>query len=104
MSQDAQTKTATHDDGSFVRTALVIDGHDTGSIVLVDKHGKRVGMINIFYSVDQQEKTLMVDVIDVDDTYTTKRALVFDPAGNGRQVVNVPGSSNLVASHFTTKR
>jgi len=88
---------------------------------------ERLAQINIFYiakSVDQTvtcedhlhvsdpecevcaeeleqaegQEVLMVDVIDVDKRYTTRRALVF--ASRERKSIDVPKGGILVATHF----
>ena len=64
---DAETHTTTHDDGTFIRTAIVCDRGDTGSLDLVrSKDGKRLAQINIsFLENTDGEECLIVDVIDV---------------------------------------
>ena len=102
-SRDATTPTTTHDDGTFIRTALVVSG-DHGSIALVTADGTRGAQVNVFYEASNNdgEECLMVDVIDVDNRYTERRALVFSPTE--RKSLDVPKGGNLVASHFARHR
>lgn len=73
-SKRADTKTTTYDDGEFTRLAIVVDvGSEAGSVDVVDASGKRLCQINLFAYTD----ALIVDVIDVDNRYTDRRALTF---------------------------
>lgn len=106
--KDATTPTTTFQDDKFVRTALVVSNdadpkRELGSIDVVRiVNGKveRLAQINIFHALKSSdgEELLMVDVIDVDERYTTRRALVFSPTE--RAHLDVPKGGNLVASHF----
>jgi hypothetical protein len=99
MSKKAHTKTATFDDGTFERTALVLEGGDTGSVDLVTKDGERRAQINISFMPDSDgEECLIVDVIDVEGRYTVRRALTFAPSK--RASMNVPKDGNLVSTDF----
>jgi len=74
-SKDAYTKISVHDDGTFVRTALVANGGDTGSIDLVDAKGVRLAQVNISLLRGHAEdggECLIVDVIDVDRRYSRR--------------------------------
>jgi len=83
----------------FTRTAIVVEGNDTGSIDLVDRHGNRLCQINVSYLPSSDgEETLIVDVIDVDKRFTTRRALAFSPAD--RRILDVPQGGNLVSVDF----
>lgn len=76
MSTNAHTHVTTHDDGKFIRTALVaVPGQDSGSIAIVNPEGKRFALINVFL---YEDGTLIVDVIDSDERYEARRALVFN--------------------------
>ena len=97
----ATTKTTTHDDGSFKRTALIVHPEGTGgSIDLVTAGGQRLAQINVFYNPcdDDAHACLMVDVIDVDNRYSARRALVFSP--KERAQLEVPPGGNLVGVDF----
>lgn len=76
MSTDAITPTTTHDDGSFVRTAIVVEAHadNKGSVAIVSPDGTRLALVNIFF---YEEGNLVVDVIDVDERYGKRAALTF---------------------------
>jgi hypothetical protein len=103
---DAQTRTATYDDGKFVRTALIIDedgpnGSQSVDVIrIVDGRPVRLCQINLFDYRD--EDSLIVDVIDVDARFTRRRALVFSPTA-GRSELAVPKEGNLVSVDFRTK-
>lgn len=77
MSTDALTTTTTHDDGTFVRTALVIDsGEGTGgSVDLINANGELLARVNVF--TDDRGDWLAVDVCDVGDRFTERRVLSF---------------------------
>jgi hypothetical protein len=103
QSRDAFTQTAVYDDGTFTRTALVVGDGDTGSIDLVDARGVRLAQVNIsFIPKRDGEEVLIVDVIDVDKRYASKRALVFSPTS--RAELDVPEGGNLVSTDFRVKR
>ncbi len=117
--QDATTPTTTFQDEHFIRTALVVSNDADpergtmgrcGSFDVVRIVGgkvERLAQINIFHTSEsgdparEGEELLMVDVIDVDKRYTTRRALVFSPTERGH--LDVPKGGNLVASHFARK-
>jgi hypothetical protein len=98
----AQTPTSTFDDGTFVRTAIVLrgDNGEEGSLDVVDRDGKRIAQINLFWTPDDDEGRahLMADVIDVDGRFTERRALVFSP--RERRQLQVPEGGNLVGVDF----
>ena len=97
-SSDAATATTTHDDGTFIRTALVCDHHN-GSVDLVAADGTRLAQVNIFYASNSDgHECLIVDVIDVDKRYSNLRALAF--SNEKREIVNVPPGGNLVSVDF----
>lgn len=76
MSTDSLTPTTTHDDGTFVRTALVaVPGSDSGSVAIVNPEGKRFALLNVFL---YEDGSLIVDVIDSDERYEARTALVFN--------------------------
>jgi len=102
MSEQAQTKTTTHDDGKFVRTALVIGpGQDGGSVDVLDPSGHFLARINLFThgKDDPDGLWFAVDVIDMEDQFNYKRALIFEDGG--RQDMETTG--NLVAADFRVK-
>jgi hypothetical protein len=92
----AETQITTHDDGKFIRTALVIEPKEgkSGSVDIVTKDGKRLCQINLFA---YEDGSLIVDVIDVDDRYKIRRALVF--SDGERRSIDV-GNGNLVSVDF----
>jgi hypothetical protein len=102
-SREAHTKTTTHDDGKFIRTAIVCEGGNTGSIDLVTADGIRLGQINISFlpersSVGGEPECLIVDVIDVDERYEKRRALAF--SNKERKILDVPEGGKLVSVDF----
>jgi hypothetical protein len=110
--QDATTPTTTFQDEGFVRTALIVsndadpsrEGGSVDVVRIVNGKVERLAQINIFAlsgSASDDEESFMVDVIDVDQRYTTRRALVFSPTE--RAHLDVPKGGNLVASHFSRK-
>jgi hypothetical protein len=104
QSKDAFTQTAVYDDGTFIRTALVIGTGDTGSIDLVDSEGVRIAQVNISLVrgyVEDGGEVLIVDTIDVDKRYARKMALCFS---NGeRRMLNVPEGGSLISADFRVK-
>ncbi len=97
MSTASLTATTTHDDGSFVRTALVaIPGGDSGSVAIVNPEGKRFALVNVFL---YEDGTLIVDVIDTDEQYEKRRALVF----NDGQRQSLPAGKVISADFRTLK-
>lgn len=112
-SRDAFTPTTTFDDGRFQRTAIVVydsshpadfaDKQGSVDVVrIVDGKVQRLAQINLFHAVNSDgQELLMVDVIDVDKRYPTRRALVFSPTS--RAHLDVPEGGNIVASHFARK-
>jgi hypothetical protein len=107
MSEKVLTKTTTHDDGSFVRTALVIENDkydNVGSIVLVNKSGKRIAMLNISYNAmsHKGEEYLIVDVIDVDRRFDNRRALGF--SNTERTEMHAPKDGKLISVDFRAKQ
>lgn len=78
---DFRTETTTHvDDRGGQRTAIVVGKNPNGgSIDVLDDNLKRVAQINVFVMHDGDH--VIVDVIDVENRYTKKRALT-DPGSN----------------------
>jgi hypothetical protein len=76
MSKDVHTPVTTHDDGTFIRTALVVrpGAEDEGSVAIVDPQGKRLALLNLFA---YENGNLIVDVIDVDERFANRSALAF---------------------------
>jgi len=99
-SRNAKTPIRTHDDGTFIRTALLVKGGDTGSVDLVLADGTRIAQINISFlpGDDRQRERLIVDVIDVEDRYRTRRMLAF--SNSARKVEDVPEGGKLVSVDF----
>ena len=102
----ALTETSTHDDGRFVRTALVLGGagaeggrDEGGSIDVIDKvTGVRLCQINL---VALRGGGIIVDVIDVEKRHATRRALAFSQTE--RRIVEVPEGGTLVSVDFRPK-
>ena len=107
--KSAQTSVATYYDptsDAYERTAIVINEADAGSVdVLVRRDGRlvRVCQINAthFAATRDGEEHLIVDVIDVDDRYSQKRAMSFAPSERWSQ--DVPKGGNLVSTDFRIK-
>lgn len=76
MSTEAITPTTTHDDGTFIRTAIVVvpTAGDKGSVAIVTPDGTRLALVNIFA---YDSGNLVVDVIDVDERFGKRAALTF---------------------------
>ena len=89
MSKETKTTISEHDDGRWIRTALVISGGESrkgGSVAIVNEVGERIALLNIFTSEDND--WFAIDVIDIEERYSNRRALVFD---NGtRQDLQAP--------------
>jgi hypothetical protein len=82
----AITPTVERDDGQFVRTALVVEGSGAGSFDLVDKNGTLLARVNAFvYREGAKLERVIVDVIDMDKTFTTHRVCTFPTPGQ-RQI------------------
>ncbi len=97
MSNDAQSKLTTHDDGKFVRTAIVIGG--TESIDLVAQDGTLLARINVVFLPNSEAgEHLIVDVIDVADRYKSRRMLAFSQTE--RVISVVPEGGKLVSADF----
>lgn len=92
---DAITPTTTHDDGTFIRTAIVIEpgAENEGSIAIVLPDGTRLALLNIF--VYEDGKQVIVDVVDTDERYEERTALTF--ADNLRQ--SLP-AAKVVSANF----
>jgi len=101
VSKNAETKITIFDDGHFVRTAIVVDDANVGSIDVVDKSGQRVCQINVFVG----ELSVVVDVIDIDKRFPQKRALCFTNQGYGenRRILDAFKTSSLVSVDFRRK-
>lgn len=79
MSESAETPVTTHDDGSWIRTAIVVtsgDEREGGSIAIVNEKGERIALVNMYTSSDND--WFAADVIDIDGRFQRRRALVFD--------------------------
>lgn len=78
MSEDARATVTEYNDGDFVRTAIVVPEKGQ-SFDLVDEEGTRIAEINAFVYYDNATLDhIIVDVIDKDELFTKKRALVFN--------------------------
>ena len=76
MSENCEAKLSTHDDGKFVRTAVVCGpGEQSPSFALVDETGKRLAVVNVFRT--EGLEWMAVDVCDVDDRFDHRRVLAF---------------------------
>jgi hypothetical protein len=87
-SKPVPTKTTTHDDSAFVRTALVVGsaGDGGGSVDVVTADGQRVCQINVsvFFGKNacaDRGAGVIVDVVDVDGLFRNRRALAFPVLG-----------------------
>ena len=104
MSEKAATPTSTHDDGRFVRTALIVGAEDFegkmrgGSVAVVNTNGERLALLNIF--TNEYNTWFAVDVIDIDNRYNKRTAIVFN---EGAKDFLDTGSGNLVAADFRMK-
>lgn len=77
MSNDAQSKITTNDDGKHVRTALVIDSEQQGgSVDIVNRDGELLVRLNMFTSLDND--WFAVDVIDIENKFSKHTALHFE--------------------------
>lgn len=95
------TPITTYDDGRFIRTAVVAVEKGS-SFDLVDEDGKRLAVINAFvYRSDDggEVNHLILDVIDVDDRFALKFALLFN---DGTREF-LPTNGNLVCADFRTE-
>jgi len=100
-SKPALTKTATHDDGTFIRTAIVLDASqaaEVGSIDLVTPDGKRIAQLNVTYYPDG---ALIVDTIDTEKRWTQARAFLF--AKGDRRYHESVTKGSLVSADFRMK-
>lgn len=103
--KDATTKTTTYTTEGFKRTALVLGTKpDDGSIDVLDRNGKRLCQINIFHLQPSESdgEGLIVDVIEVENRFSIRRALVFVKTKQGeikREIVDV-GQGSVVSADF----
>jgi len=99
MSEEAWTPVTKHDDGKFVRTALVVRHSEKGgSIAIVNEEGERIALINMFTNEDNS--WFAVDVLDKDGRYDQHSAITFEH-GTQRRLDNAKG---LVAADFRTEK
>ena len=93
--KNARTRTTFRDSEGFERTALIVNERNgDGSIDIVHADGQFLGRLNIFTNEDGS--WLAVDVIDVEDRYETRNALVFN---DGRRTV-MNSKGRVVAADF----
>jgi hypothetical protein len=100
MSESAVTQTTTHDDGKFVRTAIILESGSegkTGSIDVVNEKGERIALINLFTNDDNT--WFAVDVVDKDKRFEQHTAITFHD-GTQERIENANG---LVAADFRNK-
>lgn len=105
MSKDEQSTVTQHDDGRFIRTAIVVtrepeDSGGSASFDLVDELGNRIALINAFAYPDDETgeiKHVIVDVIDTDDNFPKKFALTFD---NETRKFHHADTSSLICADF----
>lgn len=79
--EDARTHVTTHDDGTFLRTAIQPNGgprSGQGSIDVLGHNGERLCQLNVF---TYENGNVIVDTIDVDDRYEERNALTFRDGG-----------------------
>lgn len=93
-SKNAETPVTTHDDGKFVRTALVVGGENTGSIDIVNTSGERIALLNLFTNSDNT--WFAVDVIDKDERFDRHAALTFKDGLQQR----LDDANGLIAADF----
>jgi len=98
MSENAQTKITTHDDGKFERTAIVLDGDKAaGSVDVLDAEGKLLVRLNLFgKQSDDGTPWFAVDVIDIAERFTSRRGLIF----NDGCMADIEADGPLVAVDF----
>lgn len=97
-SRPALTKTTTHDDGMFVRTAIVLDASknaECGSIDIVSPDGKRICQVNITLFSDGN---LILDTIDTEKRWKKASAFLFSGGERVWHERKIPGS--LVSADF----
>lgn len=101
-SKEALTPTTTHDDGSFIRTALVLDAKTSaqiGSVDLVSPSGERIAQLNITLYPDG---ALIVDTIDTEKRWGQTRAFLFG-AGEPRVFHTTAQRGAIVSADFRVK-
>jgi uncharacterized protein YfaP (DUF2135 family) len=96
VGKSATTPTTTYDDGKFNRTAIVI-APGTASIDLVTPDGKLLARMNIV-APPSDDSALIVDVVDVEGRYNTKRALCFSQVDRSSCVA--PKGARLISVDF----
>ena len=82
MSDNAKSEVTEHDDGQFVRTAIIVPKQGQ-SFDLVDVTGKRIAEVNafVYYDGEGTLNHIIVDVIDKDNLFTERQALTFTKLG-----------------------
>lgn len=101
MSEQALTQMTTHDDGKYVRTALVIGGDaQGGSVDVLSPDGEFLVRLNLFTKDDSEGLWFALDCIDIEQKFQTRRALTFD---NGCRH-DVATEGNLVATDFRGRK
>ena len=101
--ENAEIKVTTHVDaeGVFRRTALVIEAA-TGSVDVLDRHGKLLVRMNISHSTqsDTYEEWFNVDVIDIDKRFARRRCL----GAFGANFRSVECEDTLACTEFSTPK
>jgi len=99
MSERAASHVTEHDDGKFIRTAIVAEEKGT-SFDIVDEKGMRLAVVNVFPFRNDAGKVdhVIIDVIDVDERFPAKLALIFN---EGKREFHVT-DGNLVCADFRT--
>ena len=69
VSQDSQTVTTTHDDGTFIRTAIRPQLHSGSSITILGRNGQPAFTVNLFAS----GCCTTIDVIPAEDSVVMHR-------------------------------
>lgn len=90
--QDAMLRTTVHNDGDFIRTAVRLGQENSGSIIIQDRDGNDLFMLNLFrFDTGGAD----VDVIPIGQ-YQHIKVLAWD---QGRQVLNqvLPPQTGMVA-------
>jgi len=73
MSQYVKVSVTTHDDGTFIRTAIGLNANGGGGIVILDPKGEPLFLLNLFCFEDGAD----VDVIPI-GRFPQLRALAWD--------------------------
>lgn len=90
MSINAQATIDTNDDGKFIRTAIKLDETNSSSIVICDRDGRAIFLLNLFC----WDGSADVDVIPI-GRFQQLKASAWE---NGHQILDAPvPASHLIA-------